>query len=97
MIEVDKINTHPSVFCDYRFRSIFKLINRLLSSNIDFIDLSISFPIIDFDGFVTPCVIATASFIVARISPAARTVLICLIKAVYPVKAKLQSLVQSFH
>ena len=36
------------------FIRFFKLINRLLSSNIDFIDLSISFPIIDFDRFVTP-------------------------------------------
>ena len=23
MIEIDKIDIHPSVFCDYRFRSIF--------------------------------------------------------------------------
>jgi len=37
------------------FVRFLKLINRLLSSNIDFIDLSISFPIIDFDRFVTPC------------------------------------------
>ena len=38
----------PQYFVIIDFVRFFKLINRLLSSNIDFIDLSISFPIIDF-------------------------------------------------
>ena len=37
------------------FDPFFKLTNRFLSSNIHFIDLSISFSMIDFDRFVTPC------------------------------------------
>ena len=37
------------------FDPFFKLTNRFFSSNIHFIDLSISFSMIDFDRFVTPC------------------------------------------
>ena len=44
----------PQYFVIIDFVRFFKLINRLLSGNIDFIDLSISFPMIDFDRFVTP-------------------------------------------
>ena len=59
MIEIDNLkSTHiPRYFVIMDFVRFFKLINQLLSSNIDFIDLSISFPIIDFDRFVTPCCI----------------------------------------
>ena len=46
----------PQYFVIIDFVQFFKLINWLLSSNIDFIDLSNSFPIIDFDRFVTPCI-----------------------------------------
>ena len=37
------------------FDPFFKLTNRFLSSNIHFIDLSISFSMIDFERFVMPC------------------------------------------
>ena len=43
IIEINKVDTHPQYFEITDFDRFFKQTNRFLSSNIHFIDLSISF------------------------------------------------------